>query len=526
MTEPTHSFGTQREGASRYLAALREHWLLILALVLVSVGTAAAYSYTAEKKYKAEADLLVSPIPEGDTTFIGTGVLRDSSALSSGVLTAARLVKTPQVAEGVRSTYGFRLGRNALLDSIEVQPLSQSSIVAIQATAGSASRAARIANGFVNELIRQRTLKFQEEVGSTVQRLEQRLETLPPTSAQALDLRAKITDLTSVSDGPDPTLHVASSAVPPDAPSWPRPKLSMAVAFLVSLLLGIGIALALELFNPRINREEELLLGHRLPILARVPRIRPSQAQRYLTRRGKLPPHVWEAYRTLRASLAGAGSKGGFPRTILVTSAIPGEAKTMTSVNLSITLALSGLKVILVDSDLRRPMIATVFGATARSNGFGLLLLGNAPPEQALLPAPSIPNLQLLLANPQHAHLVDMLDRDRLETVLAQLQEYADIVIVDSPPLTEVADALTLADVVETVLVTVRLGSSRRDKLDELRRSLAQRGVSPAGFVVTSRRVNRRDTYGYEYQSVEPRRSQTSLDLLEERPPVEVGPGE
>jgi len=178
--------------------------------------------------------------------------------------------------------------------------------------------------------------------------------------------------------------------------------------------------------------------------------------------------------------------------------------------------------VILVDADLRRPMIATVFGAAARSNGFGLLLLGNATPELALLDAPGTPNLQLLLSNPEHAHLVDLLQHERLETVLEQLGDYADVIVIDSPPLTEVADALPLADVVDTVLVAVRLGRSRRDKLDELRRALAQRGVSPAGFVVTTRKRAKKKTYGYSYQNVD--RRQPTLDDVAE-PPVEVTPG-
>jgi Mrp family chromosome partitioning ATPase len=135
------------------------------------------------------------------------------------------------------------------------------------------------------------------------------------------------------------------------------------------------------------------------------------------------------------------------------------------------------------------------------------------------------PNLQLLLANPEHAHLVDLLQRNRLEAVLAQLQEYADVIIIDSPPLTEVADALPLADVVDTILVSVRLGRSRRDKLEQLRRALAQRGVTPAGFVVTSRRVVKRPAYGYEYQGVE-RQTAEVEELKVRRSKVEVGPGE
>lgn len=528
MTDSTLSFGNQREGASRYLTALREHWLLIVVLVAVAVGSAAVYSYTAPKRYKAEATILVTPVGEGDTTFVGMPVIKESSGLTSGVLTAASLIQTPEIAEGIRRHYNFGLSRGALLGAIDVKPLSQSNIIAVQATAGTAARAAAIANAFATELIRQRSNQFQSAVNGSMARLRARLNGLTPAqlaTPAATDLQAQLSELTTLSGGRDPTLHLASAAVPPTSASWPRPLLSIAVAFLVALLIGAGAALALEVFNPRINREDELLLGHRLPILARVPRVRTTSASRYLTHRGKLPPHVWEAYRTLRASLTGAGPKGGFPRRILVTSAIPGEAKTMTSVNLALTMAATGARVILIDADLRRPMIATVFGAAARSNGFGLLLLGNAPPELALLPAPGAPNLQLLLANPEHAHLVDLLQRTRLEGVLEQLQEYADVIIIDSPPLTEVADALPLADVVDTILVSVRLGRSRRDKLEQLRRSMAQRGVTPAGFVVTSRRVVKRPAYGYEYQSVE-RQTTEPEEPKVRRQRVEVGPGE
>ena len=525
MTEPTLSFGNQREGASRYLGALREHWVLIVALVVIAVGSAAAYSYTAPKKYKAESDLLVSP--QSDSAFDGLPVIRESNGLTSGVLTAARLIQTPQVAERVRTRHAFGMSRDALLGSISVQPLSQSNIIAINATAGSRARSADIANAFAHEFVNQRSDDFNGALTTTMARLRSRIASLPPSQLNtptASDLRAQLAQLQTLAGGPDPSVSIASPAVQPGSPSWPRPKLSIAIALLVALLLGAGAALALELFNPRISREDELLLGHRLPILARVPRVSGKDASLYLTHRGRLPAHVWEAYRTLRASLTGAGADGGYPRRILVTSAIPGEGKTMTSVNLAITMALTGVKVILIDADLRRPMIATVFGAAARSNGFGLLLLGNASPELALLEAPGTPNLQLLLSNPEHAHLVDMLQRDRLETVLEQLREYADVIIIDSPPLTEVGDALPLADVADTVLVAVRLGRSRRDKLDELRRALAQRGVAPAGFVVTTARRNRKPTYGYGYQSVDRRRP--GLDELTEPSRVEAGRSE
>ena len=102
MTEPTLSFGSQSEGASRYLTALREHWLLILTLVAIASAARQSLAHGA-KRYEAEAQVLVNPVSEGDTTFVGMPVIKESNGLTSGVLTAARLIQTPEVAEGVRT---------------------------------------------------------------------------------------------------------------------------------------------------------------------------------------------------------------------------------------------------------------------------------------------------------------------------------------------------------------------------------------------------------------------------------------
>jgi receptor protein-tyrosine kinase len=256
--------------------------------------------------------------------------------------------------------------------------------------------------------------------------------------------------------------------------------------------------MALELVNPRVTREDELILDQRLPVLARVPRVAAKDVRGYLVGRAPLPATMREAYRTLRASLMTAGRDGHLPSSVLITSASPGEGKTMTSVNVATALAAGGARVVLVDGDLRRPMVATLFGVMSSTRGFADVLLDRVTLEEALVPAPGHgEQLQLLLATPEHAHLVDLLHPERVERVMQELRRFADIVVVDSPPVTEVADALTLADQVETVLIAVRLGRTSRERLNQLRRMLGQRGVAPAGFVVTLRRRQRRRGYYY-----------------------------
>ncbi len=510
----TPAFGEQRGGLANYAQALREHWLLIVTLVVLSVGAAALYSFTAQKRWVADSSLIVTPLAGSDTVFLGTSALREAGGQSNSVLTAASLIGTPEVAERASELLGGDVSGSALRGMIEVEPQSQSSIVAIKATADSATRAAEISNAFADAIVAERAELLGEDIDAQINRLEDRLLEIgddPDMATEARAIQQRLSTLRPLIGAEDPTLRIASRAVPPETAVWPRPKLSMAVALLAALLLGSGIALALELISPRVNREEELLLEQRLPILARIPRLSGRAIWRYLIGKEPLPAGAWEAYRTLRASLATAGPDGGYPRTVLVTSSIPGEGKTMTSVNLAITLAHTGVRVVLVDADLRRPMVATVFGKPAGSRGLATLLANDVDPQKVLVSAPGQPKeLQLLLASAQHAQMVDMLRRDRVERVLERLTHIADIVIIDSPPIGEVADALTLADAVDTVIVAIRLGHSRRDKLNELRRMLAQRGVTPAGFVVTSRRRSRsRGYYTTEVEPVRPTRSST-----------------
>jgi non-specific protein-tyrosine kinase len=497
MNELVAGFGEERQGAARYLHALREHWLLILGIVAIAVGAAVAYSLLAAKRYEAEADLLVTPVSASDDTFLGISVLRESADQTRTVLTAARLVETPQVADGVRERLALEESRQDLLEAVEVRPLSQANIVAVAARAETPERAAELANAFGEELIEQRTDQFQGELGAAIERLSSRLRALPPdqrNSAEGTAVAQRLAELESLSGARDPTLQISSRAVPPESAAWPRPALSVAVALLAALLLGSGLALALDLVSPRVVREDELVFGHRLPILARIPRLPAKVARGFLSGREPLPGEAREAYRTLRASLAAAGSDGSFPRSILITSAVPGEGKTMTAGNLATTLALAGMRVVLVDGDLRRPMVATLFHVPARPTGFADVLSGQAVPEDALVEAPGAgKSLRLLPASPGQAHLIDLLQPRRVERVLNELD--ADVVVVDSPPLTEVADALALADAVEAVVIAVRLGATRRDKLSELRRMLHLRGIAPLGFVVTSRQKSRGGAY-------------------------------
>jgi Mrp family chromosome partitioning ATPase len=171
---------------------------------------------------------------------------------------------------------------------------------------------------------------------------------------------------------------------------------------------------------------------------------------------------------------------------IVVTSAMAGEGKTMTAVNLAVSLAAQDLRVILVDGDFRRPMMATIFGVPSPRDGFTSAFI-EGDIETVLRDAPGQARVRLLLPTLTAPRQIDQLDAAGVQKAFDGLRAAADVVVVDSAPAVDVSDALLLAREADITLISVRLGFSRRDKFETLRAALAQHGVTPSGLVVTVR---------------------------------------
>lgn len=480
----------------RYPAALLAHWRLILALAAIAVVSALVGLGLASKRYEATADILVTPVPATDTTYQGFSVFRQSLDGSSSVVTAARVMNGPQIRRRAFAS----LPRKGAGVSISIVPLSQADIVSIQVTAPSPDEAAAAANGYADAVAAVRNDLFHAELQARIKQVNRQVASFPVGARQNnftyIGLQQQLSQLRGIVGLPDPTLRVLDRAQPPAAASWPRPKLVIAVTLLVALLLGCGIAILLEAMNPRVTRESDLTLEHRLPILARIPRLPRRAVEGYMMRTVALPGEVWKSYQTLRAVLATAGRDGGYPRSIVVTSATAGDGKTMTALNLAITFANADLRVLLVDADFHRPMIGTIFDAKVRRDGFVRLLRNEATLNEASIPAAGYPHLRLVLAGTEHAHASSILESDRVAELLRKLESEVDVVVIDAPPVPEVTELLWVAAAAEVVLLCVRIGHTRRDKLEVLRDLFGRRGVTPLGFVVTTHERPRPDEYG------------------------------
>ena len=283
------------------------------------------------KKYSAQSDLLISPVDNSDPTFVGINVFRNISAdPTSNVLTLARYLNTPATAQLVRSNLHLPQSAGALLSMISVQPLSQTDIVSVRASAKSAVLAARLANGFAAATIARRTQQVQSDVQKVVTRLQAQInQSGSPSSPSVALVQQRLAGLRSLIGLPDPSVAVLNRAETPLAANQKSTKLVVLATALAGLLLGFGIALLADSLGGKIRSENDLLTRARIPILARVPRLTPWLVREYFGRRTNLPPAAWESYRTLRTNLLRSTVPGETP-VILVTSAMPGEGKIVT----------------------------------------------------------------------------------------------------------------------------------------------------------------------------------------------------
>ena len=479
----------EQEGLQRYVNTIRERIKLILAITALATLASIAYLALAPKVYEARSELLVTPVPSDDPALSGLPIIRGSSDPTRDVETAARLISNRSVAERVRDEVGPG-APEPLLEHIRAEPVAQSNLVAVTAEADTPRDAQRVANGFAEHAIDVQTTKLHAALDKSIANLEARVEALGPEGDQGADgdfsLRQQLTRLQTLRGQDDPTLSIQSRASEPTSPASPKKKLTVIAGVLAGLILGIGGAFALQVLDPRLRREEQLRSLYGLPVLGRIPKEGRGGSAALAPER--LSPSTLEAYRTLRATLAATrrGSKIETP-TILVTSPSPSEGKTTSAINLASSLALAGNNVILIEADLRRPAIGEALGVKAK-NGTGSVLLGMTDLEDALVETNAYGRyLRLLLADSSggaSGFMADQLFLPAAGHLVEDAKEIADYVIVDSPPLAEVIDALPLAQQVDEVLVVVRLGRTQLTKLQNLGELLARSDIEPVGFAV------------------------------------------
>jgi Mrp family chromosome partitioning ATPase len=469
------------QGARRSWEALRGGRWLILLTVSIALGTALVYLSIASPVYEASANLLVTPIAADDPDLQGLGLIPGSSDPTRDVETASLLVRTTDVAKRARARLHLDRSPQSLIGDVRAEPVAQSNIVTVRAQASSGVQAARLANAFAQGVVAQRTDVLHRQLDQLIPQLARRERALPPAERRAENaLSRQRAVYQTLRESRDPTVRVATTADVPGAPIRPRPLLTLVLAGLAGLVLGVGGVFALQLIDPRLSGEDQLRERYRLPVLARVPKDRALKR-----RRGAISPAVMDAYRMLRVAVS-SGDRDGRPHTALITGPSVDDGKSTTAIGLARSLAASGRDVILIEADLRRPSMARTLGVSAPW-GTAAVLTGEVSIEDALVDVGGDirGRLRVLVAQQQSgAWLSEVLSGPDAEGLLVQARDLADWVVVDSPPVNHAIDTLPMARMSDRVVLVVRLGHTKLPQLEELGELVAQHDIRPAGFVV------------------------------------------
>jgi len=490
----------ERTDPRHYLRlAWRRKWLL-LALIVGIPAITYLVSSQMSRVYEAKTTLFVQ------TTEISSPELADQVALStSAPRSVARLVETPLVAnlaaadlDVPRSNSRSLLEKvSAELEASEESTERESDFLTIKARDGDSKRAAEIARAFAEAVAATRSKQASRAIDQTIRDLTSEASaTLDPT--ERAELASQLRDLTALRSGARSATQIVDPVVVPRDPSSPKPLRNAALAFIFSLLLAAGLLPLLNRLDTKVRDPDEIASLAGAPLLAMVPEAAfPGQ---------RPVPQVREAFQTLRASLTSFNVDQRLS-TVAITSPLEGEGKTTVATNLAIALAQDNRHVILVDGDLRRCQAAARLGVERKASvGLDGVLLGEGGLRKALVRVPGIDaprgQLRVLPAVSPPANPSVLLGSARMQRILAALAKTADIVLIDSPPLLAVGDAIPLLEHVSGVILVARVDQTTRSALDRSARVISTAGGKTLGVVATAARgAGLYDqSYAYEFE--------------------------
>ncbi|HWY57442.1 MAG TPA: polysaccharide biosynthesis tyrosine autokinase [Terriglobales bacterium] len=300
----------------------------------------------------------------------------------------------------------------------------------------------------------------------------------------------------------------------PTEPSGPNVLRNLAFALALGLSTGIGLAFLFESMDNTVRTPEQAQTISALPSLGMIPlgsrsmralggheklELASSREAVELVTKSRPRSQMAESYRALRTSLL-LTFAGGPPKVILITSALPEEGKTTTSVNSAIVLAQKGTRVLLIDADLRRPSIHKTLGMGPKL-GLSNVLTGTATLQQAIIPSTILPELFILPAGTPPPNPAELLASTKMKDVLEELRKDYDHVVIDSPPTLSVTDAVVISTSADAVVLVIRSGHTTKPALRRARDILLQVNARVCGVLVNAVNLNSPDYYyHYEYQ--------------------------
>ncbi len=384
-------------GLQDYLAMLRKRWLIILALVLVGIALAVAFIQSSGKVYTASAQIFVAASSTDNTAALNNG----NTFAQARVQSYTSVANSPAITAAVVKQLGLPITPDQLAAKISADAPLNKVLLNLHVTDRSPVQAARIANAVASQFV------------VYVQSIER---------------------ISAGSNASPVALTVIHPAQVPALPTTPRVKLDLLIGVLVGLLVGLAAAAARETLDTRIRTVGDVGRYITASVLAVVPLDKRTSASPVAFRSNDRGPRS-EAFRQLRTNLQYINIDSP-PKLIAITSAVSGEGKTTTAVNLASAMAEAGLRVCLIDADLRRPKVASYLDLVAGA-GLTSVLAGKASIGDVLQPIG--PNLAVITCGPIPPNPAELLASAHFRAILHDLAAQNDYVVIDSAPLLPVA---------------------------------------------------------------------------------------
>lgn len=434
---------------------LRMRWKLICGATVLAVLAAFAYSFVITPQYEATTRLFVATTSDGTNTQTYDGGL----FAERRVLSYTELVMGDVLAQRTVDKLGLDMSAADLQAKIEATVPADTVLIDVAVVDSSASRARDIANTLADEFVVMAAALETPELGA------------PPNARVVIQQRAEL----------------------PDSPMNAKTTRMLAIAAVTGALLGICIAFVRDRLDDTVKNADVLERVTGVGLLAEIPfdgNRAKGPLPSFETDRSK----VANAYRELRINLRFLQVADG-PRVLLIASCGPDDGRTTTAVNLALALAEAKHSVVIVDADLRRPVVGAYLELPGQV-GFSTVLSGEATIREALQET-SVPRLKALTSGPIPPNPTELLESPTTGQILSELGREFDYVIVDSPSLL-VTDAALLAARSQGVLVVARFGKTTRKQLTEAVHRLTRAGGPLLGAVLTMTPTKKRsseDTY-------------------------------
>lgn len=442
---------------------LRRSWVLIAACAMLGLLVASAFSLIVKPTYAAKTQLFVAIQSTGSVAELQQGNSFTQARVQSYVQTAT----TPVVLQPVIDTLGLQVTPGELAATVSARADINTVLITVSAVNSSPVQAAAIAQAVAESLV--------EVVGD--------LES--PDSGSVSPIK----------------LSVVTPAVAPTSPSSPNTKLNLVIGLVGGVVLGVAVAALRMAFDTKVRRQDDFVRISNAPVLGGIFYDEDAAKKPLLTQAGPQSPRG-ESFRQIRTNLQFA-NVGSHSKSILVTSSVPGEGKSTTAINMAMAMAQAGQRVVLVEADLRRPMIATYMGLEG-SAGLTTALVGDSMVEDLLQPWGE-DDLYVLTAGRTPPNPSELLGSEVMADMLQKLESTFDAVIIDAPPLIPVTDAAVLTQVVGGVVLVVGAGKIKTHDLEKSLESLKLVNANLLGAVLNLLPTRGPDAYAYSYYSYDSR---------------------